>query len=277
MTQLLLTSFCETAVVAEELLGGMANAGRVVRDGNAVLRPAPANVETLHALLDHLAANGFPSPRPLGRREDGVEILGFIPGETSVFPHPDEWVRSDETLQAIGRLLRSLHDVTRGFVPPEEAVWSADLADPKGGSVICHNDVCIENVVISEGSALSLLDFDFASPGRPTWDLAMTARYWVPLLDPMSAVRTGRQDLDPVARLRLLVDAYQADANTRRQFTRVLMEIEDVCIKFTMERVKRGDAAFVDMWEDSGGQEAYDRRMKWLKELQRPIDYALLA
>jgi aminoglycoside phosphotransferase (APT) family kinase protein len=206
-----------------------------------------------------------------------VEVLGFIAGETSVFPHPDEWVRSDETLVAIGRLLRSLHDATRGFVPPEDAVWSSELADPKGGSVICHNDVCIENIVVSEGDALALLDFDFSAPGRPTWDLAMTARYWVPLLDPTSARRTGRQNLDPVARLGLLVDAYDADVRTRREFTSVLMEIEEVALRFLTERVKRGDPAFVDMWEDSGGQEAYGRRMSWLKELQTSIDSALTA
>jgi len=263
--------------VVEELPGGMANAGRVLREGNVVLRPAPANVGTLHALLNHLASHGFPSPRPLGCRKDGLEMLEFIPGEASIFPHPDEWIRSDETLMAIGRLLRLLHDATHGFVPPEDASWSSELADPKGGEVICHNDVCIENVVISEDNALALLDFDFAAPGRPAWDLAMTARYWAPLLDPTSARRTNRQNLDPVARVCLLVNGYEADAHTRSQFTSALMEIEEVTLKFMTARVNRGDPAFVAMWKDSGGQESYNRRMKWLKPLIATIDAALIA
>lgn len=76
----------------EQLHGGVDNAGRVVREGDVVLRPAPENAETLHALLGFLASRGFPSPQPLGLRDDGREALGFIPGETSTPPYPHEWV-----------------------------------------------------------------------------------------------------------------------------------------------------------------------------------------
>lgn len=44
-----------------------------------------------------------------------------------------------------------------------------------------------------------------------------------------------------------------------------------------MKNFTAGEPAFVDMWEDSGGQKTYDRRMKWLKELQASIDVALTA
>lgn len=81
----------------------------------------PPNAATLHALLGHLASRGFPSPPPLGVRDDGREPLGFIPGETSTLPYSHEWVRSSATLTEIGRLLRSLHDATREFVPPPDA------------------------------------------------------------------------------------------------------------------------------------------------------------
>lgn len=56
--------------------------------------------------------------------------------------------------------------------------------------MVCRNDVCIENVVMSSGKVAGLLDFDFAVPGQPIWDLAMTAPYWVPLRDPTSAAAT---------------------------------------------------------------------------------------
>ena len=31
----------------------------------------------------------------------------------------------------------------------------------KGGPIVCHNDVCLENVVFRDGEAVGLLDFDF--------------------------------------------------------------------------------------------------------------------
>ena len=51
------------------------------------------------------------------------------------------------------------------------------MADPEGGPVVCHNDVCLENVVFRNGEAVALLDFDFAAPGRPVYDLACFAAH----------------------------------------------------------------------------------------------------
>lgn len=261
--------------MVEELLGGVDNAGKVVREGDVVLRPAPANAETLHALLAFLASKGCPSPRPLGFREDGREVLEYIPGETSTPPYPHGWVRAEETLVVIGQMLRLLHDTTREFVPAPNAVWTADLADPNGGEVVCHNDVCIENIVFASGSVKGLLDFDFAAPGRPTWDLAMTARYWVPLHDPTSAVATHRSHLDPFERVRILADGYGADALIRREFTEVLMEIEEVALRFVLNRVDRGIPSFVEMWEGRGGHDWHRRKMAWLTDNRSRIDDAL--
>jgi len=255
---------CETVRVVEELIGGVANAGAVIRDGDVVLRPAPPNFETLHALLEHLSSRGFPAPVPQGVTEGDREVLGFIPGETSAPPYPEKWVGSEESLIAVGRMLRSLHDSTALFIPPPDAQWSRDLADPHGGPVICHNDVCIENVVFLDEHPVGLLDFDFAAPGRPSWDLAMTARYWVPLLDPTSAAASNRSGLDPFVRTRLLADAYGADAEMRREFTAVLMEIEDVAIRFVRDQVELGTPGFVQMWDELGGQERHRRKMAWL-------------
>lgn len=263
--------------MSEQLHGGVDNAGKVVREGDVVLRPAPENAETLHALLEFLASSGFPAPRPLGLRDDGREALRFIPGETSTPPYPEEWVTANETLIEIGRTLRALHDTTRDFVAAPDAVWTTDLADPQGGEVVCHNDVCIENVVMSSGKVAGLLDFDFAAPGRPTWDLAMTARYWVPLRDPTSAAATKRDHLDPLARVRVLADAYGADEQVRQDFPGVLMEIEDVALQFVLNRVNKGVPAFVEMWNDLGGHEWHHRKTSWLTDNQSRIEDALIA
>ena len=86
------------------------------------------------------------------------------------------------------------------------------MAEPREGTapgeVICHNDVCPENVVYRGGTAVALLDFDFAAPGSRVYDLARLALMTVPVDTPEDAARTGRGDLDPFARLRVVADAY---------------------------------------------------------------------
>ena len=85
------------------------------------------------------------------------------------------------------------------------------MADPGGGTLVCHNDVCLENVVFRDGEAIGLLDFDFAAPGRPTYDLAAFARMCVPVDDDLSAGRLGWGPVDRPARLRLVADTYGLD------------------------------------------------------------------
>lgn len=80
-------------------------------------------------------------------------------------PYP-EWSQSDDALASTTELLRGLHDAASGFAP-RDFTWNDGLADPESGAVVCHNDVCLENVVFRDGVAVALLDFEFAAPGRP--------------------------------------------------------------------------------------------------------------
>jgi Ser/Thr protein kinase RdoA (MazF antagonist) len=77
----------------------------------------------------------------------------------------------------VGRLLRRPHDAGAAVAVDESADWPRSLADPEGGTMLCHNDVCPENVVFRDGRAAALIDFDLAAPGRAVWDVAMAARY----------------------------------------------------------------------------------------------------
>jgi ribosomal-protein-alanine N-acetyltransferase len=45
--------------------------------------------------------------------------------------------------------------------------WDNSLADLAGGTLVCHNDVEPSNVVFRDGTAVALLDFELAAPGRP--------------------------------------------------------------------------------------------------------------
>ena len=99
-------------------------------------------------------------------------------------PYP-AWAQNDGALASLAVLMRPFHDVSAqvGLVDLD---WSAEMADPNGGVVVCHNDICLENVVFRDRQAVGLLDFDFAAPGDPVRDLAAMARMCVPVDDPVS-------------------------------------------------------------------------------------------
>lgn len=168
---------------------------------------APPNAPLLHEFLDYLVANGFQAPAPRGQDSSGREILSFIPGDVPIPPYP-EWALTDEALDSLGRLLRRYHNAAFSFAL-DDPHWSDELRDPTGTELICHNDVCLENVVFRNGQAVALLDFDFAAPGRAIWDLAMTAGMCVPIRPP-DVPLAGQGAFDPFGRLAVLARAYGA-------------------------------------------------------------------
>lgn len=257
----------------ERLGGGSANAGRVFQDGHTVRRPLPANASTLHALLRHLrAASAIRASLPVGVDGD-VEVLEFIPGEVALAPFP-AWASTDKALITVAGVLRQLHDATASWTPPAGASWSTALADPAGGPVICHNDVCVENVVFRGGRAAALIDFDFAAPGRRVWDVVMAARYWVPLTDPALPPAVGLGVDDPIARLRTFVDAYRLGDADRRIVAELLLQAEETARRFVTTQASRGAPAFVEMWDD-GARAHFDRKLEWIYRHGAAITEAL--
>lgn len=201
------------------------------------------------------------APEPVGIDDDGRERLVFIEGQVPVPLYP-EWSQSDSALASTAELLRGLHDAATGF-DLRGLNWNDDLADPEGGTVVCHNDVCLENVVFSDGVAIALLDFEFAAPGRPIYDLACLARLCVPIDNEFDQARLGWQPADRPARLRLVADAYGLDRDGREE---LLTAIEDALTRaeeFIFGRVEAGDPNFVDMWDCTDGAERYHRRRRW--------------
>lgn len=232
------------------LEGGLVNHGQVSRRGDAVRRPARPHAHLLHRYLDALADQGFDgAPRPLLLADDGYEELTFVPGEVPITPFPD-WALSDEALASVGRLLRRVHDAAARVpasclaTPDVGAGWPTEFADPEGGPILCHNDVCPENTVFRDGEAVALIDFDFAAPGRPIWDLAFCAWYWVPTLPPQAAADEGQPGLNVAARLRILVDAYGLDESERPELVGLLPVLLDTSRRFVDGRVAAGDPVF---------------------------------
>ncbi len=211
---------------------------------------------------------------PVGIDEDGRERLVFIDGEVPVPPYPD-WSQSDTALASIARLLRGLHDAARGF-DPQGLTWDDSLADPAGGTLVCHNDVCPENVVFRDGIAVALLDFEFAAPGRPVYDLAHLARLCVPIEDDFDQARLGWRPADQPARLRLVADAYGLDRDGRSELLTAMNDAIARIEAAARRSVDAGDPNAVEMWNRTGGGERYDRRRRWWSDHHDEFTAALL-
>jgi hypothetical protein len=50
---------------------------------------------------------------------------------------------------------------------PQCHTWGDSLADPVGGTLVCHNDLCPTTSSSVNGIAVALLDFDLGAPSRP--------------------------------------------------------------------------------------------------------------
>lgn len=176
-------------------------------------------------------------------------------------PNPG-WAQSDDVLISIASLLLEFHRAS-ALVTAHLQSWSDELADPLGGPVVCHNDVCLENVVFRDGVAVGLLDFDFAAPGRPLYDLAQFARMCVPIDDDFSADRLGWNINDHQDRLRTVTDAYGLAAPARHDLIDILDHSMNRGEDFVRRRAAAGDPNFIRMLEEMGGIERYERRRRW--------------
>ena len=192
----------------EQLLGGTANRGLVVRVGDTVHRPQTEGSAAVHDLLLHLEEVGFDgAPRYLGTDDQGREVLSYIDGEAPTVPYP-AWAMEDDALVSVARLLRRYHAAVRTFGGSDQP-WASSVPAAYRQGLVNHNDPNLDNIIFRDSEAVALIDFDLASPGSALWDVAVAARLWVPLRDPVDvpddrARRTGD-------RLRLFADAYELD------------------------------------------------------------------
>jgi hypothetical protein len=246
----------------QPLSGGVANAGAVTRFGDYVLRPRNSHSDAIDDFLTFITRASFNgAPCPAGVTKDGRRQFSYIAGDVPTPPYP-EWVQSDRTLASIAELLRRFHEASRSY-DFSGRTWSAAMGDPVGGPIICHNDVCLENVVFENGVATALIDFDFAAPGRPTYDLATFAKMCVPIDDNTNAKRNGWMTSDRPGRLRLVMDTYGLDAHGRLEMFAAITQSMNQGAEFVRRQVNAGDRNFIKMWDEMGGERRFARRSEW--------------
>jgi hypothetical protein len=180
--------------VTEQRLDG-GNTGGAVRVGDTVRRAAGPWTPAVHALLAHLASQGFAGcPRPLGLDEQGREVLTYLPGETVGGQRPwPGWVYQPGTLVQVARWLRGYHQAVASFQPPAGARWRM-AGQWAPGLIIGHNDAAPYNAVWRDGRLAGFFDWDMAGPVSPGWDVAFAAFSWVPLHARRVVAREGFTD-----------------------------------------------------------------------------------
>jgi Phosphotransferase enzyme family len=235
----------DPSVPAIELTGGTANRGLVVRVGDTVRRPQRRSSPSTARLLAHLERVGFDgSPRYLGVDDVGREVLTYVEGRVATAPYPD-WALTDEALVSVAVLLRRYHRAVAAF-DPGGLPWPRPVPAPYLGSLVCHNDPNLDNVVFRDAVAVAFIDFDLASPGTAVWDVANAARLWAPLRADRDIDDARRGHALP--RLRLFVDAYGLD---RAEDARLVDAVE-VTHAWSYDIVREGAAAgrrgYVQHW-----------------------------
>jgi hypothetical protein len=171
------------------------NTGGAVRVGDTVRRAAGPWIPAVHALLAHLAQQGFAgSPRALGVDEHGREVLTFLAGETvgSARPWP-AWVYAEDTLVQVAAWMRCFHRAVADFAPAADAVWRMG-GHWAPGLIVGHNDAAPYNAVWRDGRLAGFFDWDMAGPVSPAWDVGFAAFSWVPLHAEHVVAREGLRD-----------------------------------------------------------------------------------
>jgi phosphotransferase family enzyme len=197
-----------SVAVEEPLAGGVVNT--VVRVGSTVRRSTGPWTPAVHALLDHLHAAGFSyAPQVLGTDAAGREMLTYIDGISGLRPWPDV-LRRDEGLVQVGNMLRELTNAIANFQPPPGAQWRTS---PPVAGPVRHGDLGMWNTIWRGDRLVGLIDWDFAEPAPPLWDLAQAAWYGIPLFRGDSGWKDCGFSAEPDRRHRLAVlcDAYGAD------------------------------------------------------------------
>ena len=205
----------------------------VYRRGDVIVKDAHPWTPTVHTLLRHLHDAGFrEAPLPVGSGFDdqGHELLTYVEGE---FVQPHAW--SLEGAAATGDLLRRLHEATASYHPPKDAIWQPLPIRTLGGSrrIVSHCDTAPWNIVARPSPnpphrlmPVGLIDFDYAGPVDPLFELAQLCWYNAQLHDDVVAARVGLPPLEERAQhLRAIVDAYDLPASKRRAFVTKILEL----------------------------------------------------
>jgi Ser/Thr protein kinase RdoA (MazF antagonist) len=259
----------------DEVPLGVDGVTHVVRVGATVRRSWRESTPTVHAYLKHLRARGATFvPEPLGRDDQGREVLSFVPGDVPAKPLPT-WATTDEVLAGLAVMIRELHDAAEGWTPPDGAIFGRLPAAPApvhhvgdAGVIVAHGDYCPGNVVFADRRPVAIIDFDLAKPTTRVDDCVNALHWWAPLIDPRDRPEALRE-ADIGARARLFAESYGMTAAQRRDVPRAALERAQRSLAWA-PRSAAADSLFARWWQERWKDEMR-RTVAWLRAQQGPL------
>jgi aminoglycoside phosphotransferase (APT) family kinase protein len=241
--------------------GGRLNRGRLVRQGDFVLRP-PGEDPAVEQLIIEIGKVFSGIPKTFGRDSQGRLKLEWIEGE-SAETFEESKAKSKIRLQSVGALLRELHDSTGAIVNANVATLRTSMDPSEVHEVVCHGDPGPGNIVFREGKAFALIDWELAAPGRRSWDLATALRYWAPLRNPVNK-KTAELLLDPLQRAEWIFDGYAASNELRAETVKLLPLNQRIQGEYVIETLRSRDEAKYEAWVAKGGIRRIELDGAWL-------------
>jgi hypothetical protein len=247
----------------------LANPGAVVRVGDTVRRPRKPQTASVAAFLRYLVDNGLEGvvPTPLGVDDRDREILTFLDGHIFLPPHT-AWAAGDELLVSVAELQRKVHETAAPYRPGPDAVWDDDIGngyfpDDIGGSIVCHNDLCVENVVVRDGRAGAIIDFDYARPVDPLFDIAVAVRHWAPVRAVQDLDGLG-VDVDVMTRFRAFLAVHELEQPRRQRVVEIVVRFLDRAFENVQRLARDGQPGFAAMIAE-GYLDQNRRSVEWLR------------
>ena len=241
-------------------------AERVEFIDGTVRRPWQRWTPAVHAFLRHLReAGATEAPMPHGIDGDGREVLEWLPGDPG---RGWEHVVPDAGLEAMARLLRRLHDASRGFVLPEHLSW-ADSTAPRSGEVVCHGDFGPWNLAWRNGRPVGAFDWDMAYSGDALDDVAYALDYVAPFrTDELAMEWLGHPSPpDRGGRIRVFWAAYSGTEATPARVEELVDAVirRQRSVRELATRLGREGVEPQATWLREGRERIWDEQNEWAR------------
>lgn len=223
----------------QELSGGNASEC-VVRIGDTVRKPWLENSAAVQSYLAALRSAGVDVPRPLGRDEDGRNVIEYVEGVSAL----DQLPLGHEDLIRVGRMVRQIHDASEKVAFSDPGSWNM-LLPAEGPDIMCHNDLAPWNLIM--GDRWVFIDWDAAGPSTRLWDLAYAAQSFGVLFD-------GEPPEEAALRLSAFVDGYGADDRLRQALPDAMARRTAAMYNLLKTSHETGFQPWADMYVEGHGE-----------------------
>lgn len=150
----------------------------------------------------------------------------------------------------VGKFLRSLHDATKTFVLPIDAIWRQWHGRRIGNAnCIGHCDTGPWNIVSRDGKPYALIDWEVAGPVDPIIELAQTCWLNAQLYSDDIAKKVGLASLAERAyHVKLILDGYELPKSKRNNFVDKMIEfaVHDAAVQ--AEEVTSNSKNITPLW-----------------------------